>query len=74
MYLQNATYNNVKSDKENVKCGVPQGSILGLLLSLPYMNDLTTVSTTSLSVLFADDTYLCQAKIYNLCLWHQMSS
>ena len=54
--LQYVTYNNIKSDKEKVKCGVPQGSIWGPLLFLLYINDLTTVSTTSLSVLFADDT------------------
>ena len=64
-------YNNVKSDKENVKCGVPQGSILGPLLFLLYINDLTTVTTTSLSVLFADDTNIfLLGKIYNLCLSH----
>ena len=54
--LQYVTYNNIKSDKGKVKCGVPQGSIWGPLLFLLYINDLTTVSTTSLSVLFADDT------------------
>ena len=54
--LQYVTYNNIKSDKVKVKCGVPQGSILGPLLLLLHIIDLTTVSTTSLSVLFADDT------------------
>ena len=38
-HLQYVTYDNVKSDKENVKCGVPQGSILGTSLCLLYMND-----------------------------------
>ena len=54
--LQYVTYSNIKSDKEKVKCRVPQGSILGLLLFLLYINDLTTVSTSGLSVLFSDDT------------------
>ena len=50
------TYNNVNLGKDNVKRAAIQGSILGQLLFLLHINDMTTVSTSSLSVLFADDT------------------
>ena len=53
---QYVTYNSMKSTKENITCGVPQGSILGPLSFLIYINDLATVSNAFLSVLFADDT------------------
>ena len=49
-------YNNCSSDLYNVKCGVPQGSILGPLLFIIYMNDISNVSTESSLILFADDT------------------
>ena len=60
-YLQNRLQfvftNNVKSNLEPVTCGVPQGSILGPLLFLLYINDLP-VSLKTMPRLFADDTAL----------------
>ena len=63
-YLKNRyQYTNVRkfmSSYTKVSCGVLQGSPLGLLLFLIYINDISLISNFD-TTLFADDTCLMMA-------------
>ena len=59
-YLTNKSqffmYDNIQSKTHSIKFGVLQGSILGPLLFIIYMNDICNVSELLCTIMYADDT------------------
>ena len=57
-HSQQCSLNDCLSDFTNLKCGVPQGMILGPLLFLNYINHLPSFSVLRM---YADDTHITYA-------------
>ena len=60
---QYVLWGNSKLEQKSITYGVPQGSILGPLLFIFYVNDLPSATTDCKIVFYADDTCLfCSGK------------
>ena len=71
------TESNISQIK-SVNIGVPQGTVLGPILFLLYVNDLPSIITDALLSMYADDSFLCSSAFsikeacnkLNSCLIH----
>ena len=71
---QYVLYNNVQSQTLDITCGVPQGSVLGPLLVLIYVNDIANCLTHSKLIYFANDTTVFLSSMCINDLYKNMNS
>ena len=57
---QKIAINNIVSTAQHIVCGIPQGSILGPLLFLMFVNDLPLYTDNVLTDIYADDITIFQ--------------
>ena len=69
---QKVFVNNTFSESENITSGVPQGSILGPLLFLIFINDLPLYTNNVFTDLYADDTTLYYIDKSEKCIEKQL--
>ena len=66
-YLRNrkqyVVFNNINSEITDIRCGVPQGSILGPLFFSICINDFKNASNKCKFLMYADDTTIWKTKI-----------
>ena len=61
---QYVRYSEGATPSEEIKCSVPQGSVLGPLLFFIFVNDLQHVTKFLEPIMFADDTNLFYSNSY----------
>ena len=63
---QYVDFQEAKSALLDIKTDIPQGSILGPLLFIIYINDISSVSSLFVPITYADDTTL-SSNLNTLC-------